>query len=88
MPSSQPLVSSYDTIPTERLAALVRVGIDAAKAEQFVIALECGAMLPAVFVLYDGIRWSILDGHHRVAAWSRRGIAEVRAVVFRPGALR
>lgn len=83
MPSSRPVVWSKENWPVSELAKLIRHELDQHKAIDLAESLKRGNQLPAVFVLSEGGRLTILDGHHRVMAWHMAGVPTAPVIVGR-----
>lgn len=84
--TSRPCAIALESWPVHALVAAVRHNIDNAKIGELVTSLQTGHELPAVFVLVDGGKVSILDGHHRACAWAVAYGGDFMApvIVFRP----
>lgn len=81
--SSRPLVDSLETWPVTKLVTFIRHGLDDGKINGLVASIKAGQELPAILLLVDGARVTILDGHHRTAAWYNAGVPSAPAIVFR-----
>ena len=84
MISSRPLNWSLETWPVAQLVTLIRHSLDSGKVDDLVDSLRTGHELPPIIVLVDGQKATILDGHHRVAAWQKAGLQEAPVFVARP----
>lgn len=82
--SSRPIAWALETWPVAELARAVRHNLDDGKIRALVESLRDGNELPPIFVLVDGDRVTILDGHHRAAAWIVSKIRTVPVIVGRP----
>jgi ParB-like chromosome segregation protein Spo0J len=74
---------SLETWPVSALAKFIRHRLDTAKVNSLVESLKEGNELPPIFVLSDGQKVTILDGHHRVAAWQASGTPSAPVIVAR-----
>lgn len=83
--SSRPLSWTLETWPINVLLQAIRHDVDDDKVVKLVASLRAGKTLPAIFVLVEGPRVTILDGHHRVAAWAVAGFETAQVIVGRPG---
>ena len=81
---SRPVNWSYETWPIAMLAVAVRHEIDDGKIAELVASLRRGKVLPPIFVLVDNGVVTILDGHHRVAAWVVAEVSFIPVLVGRP----
>lgn len=57
-------------------------GTQADVVDDYVAAMENGAVFPAVEVYSDGAAYWLADGFHRVEAYRRRGVEVVEAIVY------
>jgi hypothetical protein len=69
-----------DVVVDERLQFRV-VQIDKEVVREYVESLEAGAVFPPVVVFYDGRRYYLADGFHRIAAYKERSASTVEARV-------
>jgi ParB-like chromosome segregation protein Spo0J len=75
---------SLETWPVKELATLIRHDLDQDKINDLVVSAKQGNKLPPIFVLLDGPTRTILDGHHRVAAWVALGQPTAQVLIARP----
>ena len=84
MTTSRPVDWSLEQWPIQAVATAIRHEIDDEKIAALVASVRNGGELPPIFVLVDGGRTIILDGHHRGAAWVMLGYKTVPVLVGRP----
>lgn len=82
--SARPVTWTYETWPVGELVRAVRHNLSDGKIDALVDSLREGNELPAAFVLVDGTRVTIIDGHHRIAAWAKSGVSSAPVIVGRP----
>lgn len=80
----RPVAFSLERWPIAALAQAVRHELDDVKIAGLVTSLRAGKHLPPIFVLVDGGVATILDGHHRVAAWITAGYPDAPVIAGRP----
>lgn len=84
MVTSRPVNWSLEQWPIRQVAMAIRHEIDDDKVAELVASVKAGGELPPIFVLVDNGKTTILDGHHRGAAWVVLGMLQVPVLVGRP----
>lgn len=82
--SARPVAWTLESWPIADIARAIRHSLDDDKIQGLVDSLREGNELPPIFVLVDNGRATILDGHHRVAAWIIAKFPSVPVIVGRP----
>lgn len=86
-PPSHVVMFPIDKITIDERAQTRVNGLDDATVAQYALDLENGSVFPPIVVLWDDSTYWLGAGFHRIAAYKRRGVEQVQAVI-KPGGLR